>query len=62
MCCARLLACQVRLHGLLQPDERSVFSEVARQLCGAFGEKWARSASFDDNLAFLKAMLHRLHT
>ncbi|GIL94546.1 hypothetical protein Vretimale_776 [Volvox reticuliferus] len=51
----------VRLNGLLQPDERTAFQEVAKQLCREFGQKFVKSATFDDNLVFLKGMLHALY-
>ncbi|EFJ52368.1 origin recognition complex subunit 4 [Volvox carteri f. nagariensis] len=51
----------VRLNGLLQPDERTAFQEVARQLCRDFGQKFVKSATFDENLVFLKGMLHALY-
>ncbi len=51
----------VRLNGLLQPDERTAFQEVARQLCRDFGQRFVKSASFDENLVFLKGMLHALY-
>ncbi|KXZ46529.1 hypothetical protein GPECTOR_43g966 [Gonium pectorale] len=51
----------VRLNGLLQPDERTAFQEVARQLCREFGQKFVKSATFDENLVFLKGMLHALY-
>lgn len=51
----------VRLNGLLQPDERTAFQEVAMQLCRDFGHKFVKSATFDENLVFLKGMLHALY-
>ncbi|KAI8464391.1 MAG: hypothetical protein J3K34DRAFT_440678 [Monoraphidium minutum] len=50
----------VRLHGALHGDERTAFQEIARQLCAAFGCAFSRSASYDDNLGFLKDMLLQL--
>lgn len=57
----QLTVAVVRLHGLLQPDERTAFQEVARQLCRQFGHKAPKSATFDENLVFLKGMLHALY-
>ncbi|KAG2501344.1 hypothetical protein HYH03_001134 [Edaphochlamys debaryana] len=51
----------VRLNGLLQPDERTAFQEAARQLCRCFGQRFVKSATFDENLVFLKGMLHALY-
>ncbi|KIZ04334.1 Origin recognition complex subunit 4 [Monoraphidium neglectum] len=50
----------VRLHGALHGDERAAFQEIARQLCATFGCTFSRSASYDDNLGFLKDMLLQL--
>jgi hypothetical protein len=50
----------VRLHGALHGDERGAFQEIARQLCGAFGCAFSRTASFDDNLGFLREALGQL--
>ena len=42
-------------------EDRGAFQEVARQLCGAFRLNFSRTASFDENLTFLRAMLAALH-
>ncbi len=47
----------VRLSGSLHCEERAALSEAARQLCAAFGLSYAASASYSDNLAFLRDML-----
>lgn len=50
----------VRIHGALHGDERAAFQEIARQLCATFRCSFSRTASYDDNLAFLKEMLQQL--
>ena len=52
----------VRINGLLQTDERTTFSEVARQLCEQFGEKYHRTAGYDEHLTLFRNLLRRLHT
>ncbi|KAL6749100.1 hypothetical protein V8C86DRAFT_2442390, partial [Haematococcus lacustris] len=52
----------VRLNGGLHCEERSAFQEIARQLCGEFNQLFSSKASYDENLAFLRAMLASLHT
>ncbi|KAJ9520512.1 hypothetical protein QJQ45_000256 [Haematococcus lacustris] len=52
----------VRLNGGLHCEERSAFQEIARQLCGEFNQLFSSKASYDENLAFLCAMLASLHT
>ena len=50
----------VRLTGLAHSEDRVAFREAARQLCTAFGADFVRSASYDDNLAFLRQTLQQL--
>jgi origin recognition complex subunit 4 len=50
----------VRIHGALHAEERAAFQEIARQLCATFKCTFSRSASYDDNLVFLKEMLQQL--
>jgi hypothetical protein len=50
----------VRIHGALHAEERAAFQEIARQLCATFRCTFSRSASYDDNLVFLKEMLQQL--
>lgn len=50
----------VRIHGALHGDERAAFQEIARQLCATFACAFSRTASYDDNLAFLREMLQQL--
>jgi len=50
----------VWLSGLLHADERRAMKAVARQLCEAFACSFARGASCDDNLTFLRAFLTQL--
>ncbi len=40
---------------------RCAAQEIARQLCAAFGCTFARGASVDENMGFLRAMLRELH-
>jgi len=50
----------VRIHGALHSEERAAFQEIARQLCATFKCTFSRTASYDDNLVFLKEMLQQL--
>ncbi|GAX83598.1 hypothetical protein CEUSTIGMA_g11023.t1 [Chlamydomonas eustigma] len=51
----------VRLSGLLHLDERAAFQEIARQLCVEFQQLFAKSATYDENLTFLRTMLQALY-
>lgn len=50
----------VTLSGALHADERVAFREAARQLCAQFGCAFVRGASYEENLAFLRAVLAEL--
>jgi hypothetical protein len=53
----------VRLSGILHSDERGALSEVARQLCSMWGMRggYSQTASYDENLFFLRTTLLELH-
>eukprot|EP00884_Botryococcus_braunii_P011000 jgi/Botrbrau1/19901/Bobra.0059s0022.1 len=50
----------VRLSGLLHAEERTAYREIARQLCLTFNCPFTKSASLEENLFFLRAMLKEL--
>lgn len=52
----------VRLSGLLHTDERVAFREIARQLCAEFRlrDEFSRSASVEENIAFLRELARQL--
>lgn len=50
----------VTLSGSLHSDERVAFREAARQLCAQFGCAFVRGASYEENLAFVRAVLAEL--
>jgi hypothetical protein len=51
----------VRLTGLMHADDRVAFREAARQLCAAFNlGAFVSSASFEENIIFLRDVLQEL--
>lgn len=50
----------VRLSGWAHSDERVAFKEIARQLCGALKLDYFRTASYAENIQFLRAVLKGL--
>eukprot|EP00891_Asterochloris_glomerata_P008225 jgi/Astpho2/8225/fgenesh1_pg.00122_%23_9_t len=48
----------VRLTGLAHTEDVAAFKQIAHQLCGTFGRaRFARGASLEENLGFLRVML-----
>ena len=50
----------VKLSGWAHSDERSAFREIARQLCESLHLQFSKTASFDENIQFFKAVLKGL--
>jgi len=50
----------VRLNGLVTSGDRAVLKEIALQICELFGLSFSSSASYEENICFLKQSLEQI--